>query len=168
MGSTPSAQRTRKLPALAVALMGFGAFSLTACTSVIPTEAGPYASEPVCAQMILAIPKDLAGLQQVRTTSQAAAAWEDPSGSGITITARCGVEVPEPTTDSCVGIGEDSTEQIDWVQRFDEDAARWTFVTYGRYPALEIVVNNTASQPTVPLFEVAAAVKLAEQFSSCY
>ncbi len=136
-----------------------GAALLAGCAPSVGVAAAPYATDPDCAMVVLTLPDSLGdGLDQVRTTSQATAAWGDPAAP---VTLRCGVEVPGPTTEQCVTVETPSGPSIDWLVRADaapadgaEDtggtpaadpatdpgSSDWTFVTYGRDPAVEVHV----------------------------
>lgn len=113
--------------------------TLTGCASSVELPPAPEASEPVCAAVLLNMPDELAGATKRSTTTQAARAWGDPP-----ITVRCGVEPPGPTTDRCVSAVDPSGRSIDWVMREigddDVDEDTWHFTTYGRTPAIEVVV----------------------------
>lgn len=115
------------------------ALTLSGCGSPVELEPAPYASEPVCARVLLNMPDELSGAQKRDTTIQAARAWGSPP-----ITVRCGVDPPGPTTDRCVTAIDASGRSIDWVMREigDEevDENTWHFTTYGRVPAIEVVV----------------------------
>jgi hypothetical protein len=74
-------------------------------------------------------------------------AWGDPA-----VIARCGLDPIGPTTDQCV-----SVSGIDWVAHPLTDGMRFT--TYGRSPAIEILVPS-ASKPEpllLPAFGAAAS-----------
>ena len=94
-------------------------------------------------------PKTVGG-QSVRPTSSssdAVRAWGDPA-----IIARCGLAPIGPTTDQCV-----SVSGIDWVAHPLTDGMRFT--TYGRSPAIEILVPS-AYKPEpllLPAFGAAAS-----------
>ncbi len=110
--------------------------------------------------MILALPASLGdGLERVDTTSQATAAWGE---SNDAVVLRCGVEPPGPTTEQCVTLETASGATVDWLVQAESapaDAATagastaptpdpalnpgdsdWTFLTYGRDPAIEVTV----------------------------
>ena len=75
-------------------------------------------------------------------------------GIGFTslMTMRCGVEPPGPTTLRCV-----SVDEVDWI--IDEsDAPRYRFVTYGRTPAVEVVVDNEVVAGTTAIADLSPAV----------
>ncbi len=121
------------------ALVAGAALVLTACGSPVELDPTPYASDPVCARVLIAMPDEIAGAERRDTTSQASRAWGDPP-----ITVRCGVTPPGPTTDRCVTAIDAAGRSIDWVMREigdkDVDENTWHFTTYGRVPAIEVVV----------------------------
>ncbi|SFB14900.1 Protein of unknown function [Cellulomonas marina] len=110
---------------------------LAGCAATVPTTAGPEATDPVCAEVVLALPEDLGdGLVQQRTDAQATTAWGDPRAA---VVLRCGVEPLGPTTDRCVTLETPDGGSVDWVVVEDDDGS-WTFTTYGRAPAVEVQV----------------------------
>lgn len=142
---------------------------LGACSSPVVVPAGPDAADPLCASVVLAAPDELAGMPRLDTSSQATTAWGDRAAP---VVLRCGVEPPAPTTDPCVD-ADDGTTQVDWVAiAGPEDAtgaAPWTFVTYGREPAVEVRVpaEVTSTRSTSFLLDLGAAVSLVEQTREC-
>lgn len=130
--------------------------ALAGCTQPMVVDAAEYASDPLCAQVMLAIPTTVAGLEMRPTTSQATAAW----GEEFALVARCGVEPPGPTTDQCLAIGTGSV-QVDWVISEADDA--WVAVTFGRSPALEMTVPRIRADEALGdvLAEVSAAAAYA-------
>lgn len=78
-----------------------------------------------------------AGLRETAVDSVTVAAWGDPA-----IIARCGAVPPGPTEDACLDI-----EGVDWIVRELDDGA--SFTTYGRSPAIEVLVP--AAYPSAPL-----------------
>ncbi|MDC5697229.1 DUF3515 domain-containing protein [Intrasporangium calvum] len=95
------------------------------------------AQEPVCAD--ISWPTEVSSLPAVETSPDhpSVAAWGDPA-----ILARCGLPAPAPTVDSCVVV-----DGVDWVVRELSDGT--AAVTYGREPAIEVLVP--ASHGPVPL-----------------
>lgn len=136
------------------------------CANAVHLQPAPAAPDPVCAAVIQALPEELAGLAQASTTAQAAVAWgrEDP------ITLRCGVDPPPPTTDRCITV-ESGGSSVDWINpeadsplipdHADTEIGSWTFITYGRSPAIEVVVPAAAvtEQPDAVLVGLASAVQ---------
>jgi len=86
-------------------------------------------------------------LRSTSSSSAAVRAWGDPA-----IIARCGLPPIGPTTDPCLNVS-----GIDWVAHRLTDGVRFT--TYGRSPAIEILVPS-AYQPEpmlLPAFGKAAS-----------
>jgi hypothetical protein len=74
---------------------------------------------------------------------------------------RCGVEPPGPTTLRCV-----SVDEVDWI--IDEsDAPRYRFTTYGRTPAVEVVVDNDVVSGTTVIADLSPAVSVIEAQGGC-
>lgn len=87
--------------------------------------------------------------QRVRPTtakSDTVRAWGDPA-----IIARCGVNTPGPTTDECFTV-----DGVDWVGSTLSDGYR--FVTYGRSPAIEVLIPKKYQGWGVAAFSAAAKV----------
>ncbi len=136
-----------------------------------PGEAAP---DPTCARVIQATPDELVGLERRSTTAQATTAWGDPA-----VTLRCGVAVPGPTTDRCLSVGLDDGTAVDWIQLEADDESlpanaregqgSWAFVTYGRQPAIEVVVpvEHVTDQPTAFLVDLAPAVEITPAERHC-
>ena len=121
---------------------------LSGCSSLdvaVPAEAGSAGCRSVAASW----PKTVGG-QSLRSTSSSSAAvraWGDPA-----IIARCGVAPPGPTANQCLDVS-----GIDWVAERLTDGV--LFTTYGRAPAIEILVPH-AYQPEpllLPAFGKAAS-----------
>ncbi|ROR71954.1 DUF3515 family protein [Bogoriella caseilytica] len=117
-----------------------GLILLTGCAAPVDIPAGSYAADPACAEVLLASPDELQGFERRSTSSQATTAWGSPAA-----TLRCGVAPPPPTTDRCVNVEVGDTA-VDWVSVAEDEpeagasGGAWTFITYGRVPAVEVVV----------------------------
>jgi len=81
-----------------------------------------------------------------RSGDPAVHAWGDPA-----IVARCGVAPPGPTTEDCL-----SVNGVDWVATPLSDGTR--FVTYGRNPAIEVLIpkSDVPGGSLLPVFAAAA------------
>lgn len=140
-----------------------------ACTSPVSVPAAPDAANPLCAEVVLALPRELDGMPRLDTGSQATTAWGDRSDP---VVLRCGVTPPAPSPDPCV-TADDGTVSVDWVAVEGEPgvdgAASWTFTTYGRDPAVEVAVpaSVTSSRSTSFLIDLGPAVSRVEQTRSC-
>lgn len=121
---------------------------LAGCGSDTPSATpADNAADPLCAKVAAQWPttvgsKDRVSIDVNTAQSSAAAtttdvtktvaAWGDPA-----IIARCGVSAPGPSTD-CI-----EADDIDWVMSSLSDGKR--FVTYGRVPAIEVLVPSAYS-----------------------
>lgn len=144
--------------------------TLAGCSNPVPVEVAPYAADPLCASVVLALPDDLEGLERIDTGSQASAAWGDRAAP---VVLRCGVEPPGPSTEQCV-TADDGSTAVDWLAVPDDDDAAedevgWTFTTYGRTPAVEVRVPAAVvgSRSTSFLLDLGPAVALVEQERTC-
>ena len=122
---------------------------MAACSSSIEVVDPVDARSAACRSVASHWPKTVGGqsLRPTSSSSDAVRAWGDPA-----IIARCGLTPIGPTTDQCV-----SVSGIDWVAHQLTDGVRFT--TYGRSPAIEILVPN-AYQPEpllLPAFGAAAS-----------
>ncbi|WP_422933463.1 DUF3515 family protein [Sinomonas sp. P47F7] len=104
--SRPRAAALARASALAPALAL--AAALSACSAPVSVEAASDAANPACAPEMIALPDSIGDAALRKTTSQATAAWGDPSA----VVLRCGVSSPGPTTDRCVTVN-----GVDWVIR---------------------------------------------------
>ncbi len=144
--------------------LALGAGLLTACTPTIGVDAAPDAANPACAPVMLALPEVLAGdLRKARTTSQATAAW---GTGGAAVTLRCGVAPPGPSPD-CQSV-ESPQGAVDWIVQASDDGT-WRFTTYGREPAVEVVVPPaiTEDHSTSFVTDLARAVALIDATETC-
>ncbi len=160
----PSPAATARLVAAVVLLV-----PLAGCAVRVPVAPAPYAGDPVCAEVVLALPLELGDLERLRTDSQASVAWGDPTHP---IVLRCGVEPPGPSTDQCV-TAEDDRSSVDWVavpgEADETGASDWTFTTYGRSPAIEVFVpaEVTESRSTSFLVELGPAIEQVRATRHC-
>lgn len=140
--------------------------TLAGCAAVVPVEAGPEATDPTCASVVLATPEELGdGLERVGTDAQATTAWGEPRAA---VVLRCGVEPLGPTTDRCESVTTPSGPTIDWVV-VEEDDGDWRFTTYGRVPAVELLVPEEVTQERSTSFVdlLGPAVALTEEQRRC-
>src|SRR5699024_11436289 len=94
-----------------------------------------------------------------RPSSQGATAWGDPSVAVL----RCGVPPPGPTPDRCV-----SVSGVDWISRpADDDDSTWAFTSYGRTPAVEVLVDRRAESGNDVLAAISPALAKIEPEAEC-
>lgn len=153
--SAPSARRLRRAGALATGVV-FAAL-LTGCTQAVPFDAAPDAKDAACADVVVRLPDDVAEQPKRETNAQGTGAWGTPAA----VLLRCGVTPPGPTEDRCV-----SVDGVDWV--IDEsDPPRYRFTTYGRTPAVEVVVDNDVVSGTTAITDLSRAVSAIPADGAC-
>jgi len=153
----PLPRRGLRRIVLAAALAAVGSAGLAGCTQAVAFDAGESASDPDCAAVVVRLPDVVAGLDERETNAQGTGAW----GSPAAVLLRCGVEPLGPTTDRCV-----SVDGVDWV--IDEsDAPNYRFTTYGRTPAVEVLVDNDAVSGTTAISDLSAAVSVIPAEDGC-
>ncbi|MGO2754618.1 DUF3515 domain-containing protein [Brachybacterium alimentarium] len=142
-----------RLPALAAA--GLMTVTLASCGTV-EVPAGPSATDPVCADILLAAPEQVLGMDRVETSSQGTAAWGHGEDA---VVMRCGVTPPGPTTDLCTTLEDANGVQVDWVVRELEDDV-FLYTTFGRDPAIDVSVPRSAApdQPSGAALDLAQVV----------
>lgn len=150
--------RLLPLAAAAAALLG-----LTGCASAVTLPPADDAADPGCAAVVVSLAEEIGDqsltepLERRSTTAQGTAAYGTPSA----VTLRCGMPEPAPSTDRCVTIGE-----VDWLQVAGEGDV-YTFVSYGRSPATEVVIDTAAVSAVTALEGVSSAVARTERTGAC-
>jgi hypothetical protein len=121
---------------------------LAGCTPIVALQPADEANDPDCAAVIVRLPDTVGGLPLRQTDAQATAAWGDPDS----VLLFCGVEVPAASELPCIDKG------IFWL-RDDADDAVWRFTSFGRDPAITLVVDRDLPfSPGVVLEELENAV----------
>jgi hypothetical protein len=145
---------TLRLSAVAVLALGL----LTGCAQSVALTPAKDAANPECAEVITRLPESVADLLQRDTNAQATSAW----GSPADVLLYCGVAVPDPTASlTCVTV-----DGIDWL-RDPEDDPSFTFITYGRDPAIAVVVNSETVSGGNALTDLSNAVGIIPAERAC-
>lgn len=134
------------------------AVSLTACSAAVPMKPAEFATDPACANVIVEL-RDIPTIDdnaKRETDAQSTAAW----GSPATILLTCGVEVPGPSTQRCITI-----DGVDWLVD-DSDKTKGVFTTFGRDPAVQVVVDHVTSDSNA-LNALSDAVSVNQATRSC-
>lgn len=130
---------------------------LTGCTPVVNLDAAPESNDPLCAEVSVRLPDELGALTQRETNSQATSAWGEPTS----ILLRCGLEGVEVSTLPCVTAGE-----VDWLVD-DSEAPNYRFISYARYPAVEVIVDSTVASGVTALEGLSQAVSQIPATKAC-
>jgi len=118
--------------ALLIAAVASLAGGLTSCASTVSLESAPAANSPRCAAVSVRLPDTIDGNQQRPTDAQATSAWGTPAN----VILRCGLPEVLASTLPCVTAG-----GIDWLVD-DSKAPNYRFITFGRKPATEVIVDS--------------------------
>jgi len=110
---------------------------LAGCSPIVALDPAPHANDPACADVIVRLPETLQNLPRRETNAQATAAWGEPAA----ILLRCGVTVPTASDLPCV-----ETDGFQWL-RDDSKAPSYVFTSYGRTPAIAVVIDQTKLSP---------------------
>jgi len=134
-----------------------GSALLAGCASAVPMTPAKDATNVSCADVIVHLPATVADQTSRETNAQATGAWGNPAA----VLLRCGVTVPAPTTLPCLNIN-----GIDWIED-DADAPTYRYTTYGRDPAIEIVIDSEVVSGSTALVDVANAVGYVPATGAC-
>jgi hypothetical protein len=131
--------------------------TLTGCAATVNLEPAEDSNNPGCAEVMVRLPSQLGGLQERYTNAQATAAWGDPAA----VLLRCGLEPVEVSTLPCV-----SAAGIDWLVD-DSLAPSYRFISYARFPAVEVVVDSDNASGITSLEGIAGAVAQLPATKAC-
>ena len=133
----------------ATALLAIAAtLALAGCSPTVVLEPAADSNNPECADVIVRLPDSLEGLDQRETNAQATGAWGDPAA----VLLRCGVEVPAASTLPCVEV-----DGIFWLRDDTEDPT-FVFTTFGRDPAVDVVIDRDVATPGLVLSDLSPMV----------
>ena len=131
--------------------------TLGGCATTVNLEPAANSNDPGCAEVMVRLPSQLGGLQERYTNAQATAAWGDPAA----VLLRCGLEPVEVSTLPCV-----SAAGIDWLVD-DSLAPSYRFISYARFPAIEVVVDSNNASGISSLESIAGAVAMLPATKAC-
>ncbi|CAL4859913.1 DUF3515 family protein [Microbacterium sp. MM2322] len=138
--------RTRWTAALALLVAGVAA--LSGCSSTVAVDTPPQADDLRCAQVMVRLPDVLGDQQRRWTDAQSTAAWGDPT----TVQFACGEKPLGPTTLPCFTV-----DGVDWVVD-DSRAPLYRITTYGRVPAVQLIINYDAVSSSGPVSAVSRLI----------
>ena len=133
-----TARRTPRTLAIVGAVITLAA-GLTGCTNAVSMSAAPSADAAACAAVQVRLPATVDSKFDLRNTNaQATAAWGEPEVAIY----HCGVAVPTVSDLPCFSQG-----GVDWIR--DDRGDQVVFTTFGRSPAVQVVVDSTKTTSTV-------------------
>ncbi|WP_207454810.1 DUF3515 family protein [Herbiconiux sp. SYSU D00978] len=119
------------------------ALALSGCSAPVAMTAAENATDPRCADVVVRLPEVIDELEQRETNAQATSAWGDPAA----VLLRCGLEPVAASPLPCVQV-----EDVYWLREGEEGTV--TFTTFGRDPAVQVVVDRDRTSPGLVLFEL--------------
>jgi hypothetical protein len=145
-----------RLVALATTAIALS-LALSACSPTVSLEPAADANNPGCADVIVRLPDGVDGQERRTTNAQSTAAWGNPT----TVILRCGIEPVEISTLPCV-----TASGVDWL--VDESAKpSFRFISFGRDPAIEVIVDSENAVGVNALESLAPAVQSIEATKRC-
>jgi hypothetical protein len=141
----------------ALAAVAASVLSTTGCSSTVSLEPADFANTPACADVTVRLPQTVGELEKRTTDAQATGAYGDPAA----VIVRCGLPGVTVSKLRCV-----STSGVDWL--VDESKApTYRFVTFGRQPATEVIVNSKKAVGVSTLDALAPAIKAIPATTNC-
>lgn len=132
-------------------------FLLTGCAATVNLEAAENANDPLCAEVSVRYPDQIGELEQRWTNAQATTAYGDPAA----VLVRCGLEPVYASTLPCV-----SASGVDWLVD-DSGAPNFRFISFGRAPAVEVIVDSERASGISALDGLAQAVSKLPATAQC-
>ncbi|MDP4334167.1 DUF3515 family protein [Curtobacterium sp. A7_M15] len=127
---------TVRRPTRMIAIVGVVvalAAGLTGCTNAVAMSPAPSADAAACAAVQVRLPAVVDSKFDLRNTNaQSTAAWGDPEVALY----HCGVAVPTVSDLPCFSLGD-----VDWIR--DDRGDRIVYTTFGRSPAVQLVIDST-------------------------
>lgn len=125
---------------------------LSGCAAIVPLQPAADANNPGCADVIVRLPDTVGGLERRETNAQATGAWGIPTA----VQLYCGVEVPSASTTRCIEV-----DGLYWLVDGD-DAPTYILTSYGREPAIDVVIDTEQVGSTAVLMDLTRAVSLTQ------
>lgn len=133
------------------------ALSLTGCSQTVALDPAEDSNNPVCAEVSVRMPENLDTLARRATNAQATTAWGEPTA----VILRCGIAPVEISKLRCLTVAD-----VDWL--VDESKApNYRFITFGRTPATEVIIDSTKASGATVLDELSSAVNRGKVTKRC-
>ena len=145
-----------RMPALVTTAILLAA-GLSGCSAAVSLEPAEDSNSVLCADVMVRLPDTVDGLTRRDTNAQSTGAWGNPAR----VILRCGL--PEVTVSKLTCVTEAG---IDWLVD-DSQKPSYRFITFGRKPAVEVIVDSNHATGVTSLDDVASAVKSIEATDHC-
>ena len=144
----------KTLISLTIALV---ATTLSSCSATVALEPAALANDPSCAEVSVRLPTTVAGLDKRATNAQATGAWGEPTA----VILRCGLEPVYASQLVCV-----TSSGVDWLVDASK-APNYRFISFGRNPATEVIVNSRLVSGARALDDLALSITTIKQTRRC-
>lgn len=132
-------------------------FLLAGCAATVNLEPAEYSNDPACAEVSVRYPAQISDLDQRYTNAQATTAYGEPAA----VLVRCGLEPVFASALPCV-----TAAEVDWLVD-DSDAPNFRFISFGRTPAVEVIVDSQAASGITTLESLSQSVSRLPATSFC-
>jgi uncharacterized protein YceK len=130
---------------------------LSGCTPIVHLAPADASNNVGCAELMVRLSDKVDGLSRRSTDAQSTAAWGEPAA----VIFRCGLPEVKVSTLRCV------TEQdIDWLVD-DSAAPSYRFITFGRNPASEVIVDSRKAVGVNVLDEIGTTIAFQKASAHC-
>lgn len=134
-----------------------GTLLMTGCAQAVVLDPASDSNNPDCAEVMVRLPDQVSEHASRYTTAQATKAWGEPAA----VILRCGLEPVLVSELPCVTAGE-----VDWLVD-DSQAPSFRFITFGRDPAIELIVDSELASGISSLEAIGPAVAAVEPIGVC-
>lgn len=137
---------------------------LAACAPTVSLPTAPHQTATGCAAVVVRLPAVLGTSAKRLTDQQGTAAWG--TGNPPSVVLRCGVTPPGATTDECLPMPVDG---VDWIERAVPGTQQYVVTTFGRTPAVQLVIDTAriGSSTALPPISDAIAAAIPTQTAHC-
>jgi len=123
--------------------------SLSACSSTVSLDASPDSNNPACAEISVRLPDQVDQQSKRATNAQATGAWGNPTA----VILRCGLPSADVSRFPCV-----TASGVDWLVDSSKKPS-YRFITFGREPATEVIVDSTKVSGVTVLDDLSTAIQ---------
>jgi hypothetical protein len=131
--------------------------ALSGCSPTVSLEPAADSNNPGCAEIVVRLPEGVDGQERRTTNAQSTAAWGNPA----TVILRCGIEPVAISTLPCV-----TAAGVDWLVD-ESERPKFRFITFGREPAVEVIVDSENAVGVNALESLAPAVQSIDALKRC-
>jgi len=131
--------------------------ALSGCSATVSLDAAPDANNPACAEVTVRLPGQIDDLVKRQTDAQATGAWGEPSA----VILRCGLPAAKVSALPCITAG-----GVDWLVD-DSKKPSYRFISFGRNPATEVIVDSKRASGASALDAIGAAVSQIKATDHC-